>query len=257
MCIYLIIMREFYFEDKIQHFAIIGASPKNDINCKPFDYFMYSYAHVAAETYINVASHIEKLGNIEENYFYQFALEQIKENNNNIMRSTYPLACLQQILVRNDWNKNQQKKLWDGVVLRPTDIFWFNWLSQQIGYLLDIYHVELLPKQLADKQLPMCFTQEEDGSFRKIGSTNLSEGKMRGILEQRKVLQARIYHRDNTWHCFYFTYRGLAGKEPGMFGSTPHYHYISDKFGVSLEELKKRLEEGNMLSSKIHIQIKK
>lgn len=250
-------MREFYFEDKIEHFAIIGASPNNDINCKPFDYFKYTYADVVLRTYIKIASHIKELSNIEESYFYPFVLKQIDECNNNIMRSTYPSAYLQQILTHNEWNKHQQKKLWDGVILRPADVFWFNWLSQTVGYLLDIYHVELLPKTLADKRLPLCFTQEKDGSFRKIGSTNLTEGEMRGIIEQRKVLQVRIYHRDSTWHCFYFTYRGLAGEEPGTFGSIPHYHYISDKFGISLNELKKRLIDGNMPSSKIHIQIKK
>lgn len=250
-------MREFYFEDKVGHFSIIGASPHDDVNCKPLDYFTYNHAYVVARTFMQVASYKKDLSNIDERYFFEFALEQTKENNDRIQYSTYPQAGLQQILAHHEWDKHQQKKLWEGVVLSATDIWWFNWLAQEIGYLLDVFHIEIIPRVFQEKKLPMCFTQENDGRFRKIGTTDLSEGEMRGILEQRKVLQMRVYHRESIWHCFYFTHRGLAGKEPGTYGSVPHYHYISDKFGIPLVNLKKRFSEGKMPSSEIHIQIKK
>lgn len=249
-------MREFCFENKNENFSIIGASPKDDVNCRPLDYFTYSHAEIQAKTLMQIASQ-KKISDIDKKYFYKFALKQIEENNDMIRHSTYPLAGLQQILSYHEWNKHQQKKLWEGVVLSATDIWWLNWLAQEIGYLLDVFHIEIIPRVFQYKKLPMCFTQENDGSFRKIGTTDLSEGEMRGILEQRKVLQMRVYHRESTWHCFYFTHRGLAGKEPGTYGSVPHYHYISDKFGIPLVNLKKRFSEGKMPSSEIHIQIKK
>ena len=73
----------------------------------------------------------------------------------------------------------------------------------------------------------------------------------------RKVVQARIYHRNEHWHCFYFTFKGLAGLESGMMGAKPHYHYISDKSGISREELNKRISECDMPSSKVHIIIER
>ena len=34
-------MREFYFEDKEKSIIFTGMQPKDDINCDPYDYFMY------------------------------------------------------------------------------------------------------------------------------------------------------------------------------------------------------------------------
>ncbi len=99
----------------------------------------------------------------------------------------------------------------------------------------------------------MFFTHETDGSINRIGETDMSDGEMRGILEQRKVLQARVYHKGNIWHCFYFTFRGLAGAEPGVFGGVPHYHYLSDKYGISRDNLNKCIYSAKMPSSEVHI----
>lgn len=83
----------------------------------------------------------------------------------------------------------------------------------------------------------MVHNQNEDKNIETIGKTNMSEGEMRALLEQRKVIQARIYHKDPQWHCFYSTFKGLAGQEKGVMGMQPHYHYLSDKFGIEWDEL--------------------
>ena len=83
----------------------------------------------------------------------------------------------------------------------------------------------------------------------------MTEGEMRAMIEQRKVIQARIYHKGSTWHCFYFTYKGLAGEESGIMGSKPHYHYLSDKSGIKWDDLVSRIEDCDMPSSKVHIVI--
>lgn len=248
-------MREFYFEDKSRCRFFIGSQPKDDINCNPFDYFLYNYAHTLANLHLQIATHHGNGKNLQTDIFYHLALEEVKEYTDNIMYSTYPHIKLQQILSHTEWNKKQQERLWKGVILQPSDFLWFNWLAQEIGYLLDIYHIQLIPKVFDNKKKPMFFTHETDGSINRIGETDMSDGEMRGILEQRKVLQARVYHKGNIWHCFYFTFRGLAGAEPGVFGGVPHYHYLSDKYGISRDNLNECIYSAKMPSSEVHIQI--
>lgn len=90
-----------------------------------------------------------------------------------------------------------------------------------------------------------------------IGATEMSDGELRALLEQRKVVQARVYHKDNHWHCFYFTFKGLAGLESGVMGSKPHYHYLSDKSGIAWDELIQRIKDCDMPTSKVHIIIER
>ena len=77
------------------------------------------------------------------------------------------------------------------------------------------------------------------------------------MLEQRKVVPARVFHKGEHWHCFYYTYKGFAGLEPGIMGKQPHYHYISDKSGISRMELERCIKECEMPTSKVHIVIKR
>jgi Zn-finger nucleic acid-binding protein len=108
----------------------------------------------------------------------------------------------------------------------------------------------VLKERFSEKQTPNCFLKKDNGEIETIGKTDMSDGELKALLEQRKVVQARIYHRNEHWHCFYFMFKGLAGLESGMMGAKPHYHYISDKSGISREELNKRISECDMPSSK-------
>ena len=123
------------------------------------------------------------------------------------------------------------------MVLTPVDILWLNKNAQELGYLLDIYHEETYPVKFDEKQKPVVFNQNDDKTIETIGKTSMTEGEMRALLEQRKVIQARVYHKDSHWHCFYFTFKGLAGQEKGVMGMQPHYHYISDKSGIEWDDL--------------------
>ncbi len=87
-----------------------------------------------------------------------------------------------------------------------------------------------------------------------MGETNMSVGQMKAYLDQRKVVQTRIYHRGDIWHCFYYTYRGFDGREGNR---PPHFHYLSDKWGITREELLRRIQANIHPSSKVHIWIKR
>lgn len=125
-----------------------------------------------------------------------------------------------------------------------------------MGYLLDIYHEETYPAKFYEKKRPVAYSKDEDGSIDTIGPTEMSDGEMKALLEERKVVQARVYHKGEHWHCFYFTFKGIAGKETGEMGAKPHHHYLSDKSGITWETLMQRIKECNMPTSKVHIFVK-
>ena len=186
--------------------------------------------------------------------FYQSALAETKEEMNYIMRTTYPNAKFQQLLANKELDKDKQVSMWKGVSMSGSDLFWWNWLAQGIGYLLDIYHVETAPSVYDEKQKPMMYMERKDGEVDVMGETNMSKGQMKAYLDQRKVVQTRIYHKGDSWHCFYYTFRGFDGREGNR---PPHFHYLSDKWGITREELLKRIQENNPPSSKVHIWIKR
>ena len=248
-------MREFYFEDKVKKVIYSGMVPHNDKNCRPLDYFIYNHAYIQAKLRIQVMRlKGESIGSIED-FVYQHTLIQTKDLTEKILHSTLPDIKLQQILAHVEYSKNQQEKLWEGTTLKFSDLLWFNKFAQETGYLMDVYHIETHPSVYDAKKHPLVFSEKKDGTIETIGETTMSNGEMRGLLHDRKVVQARIYHRESTWHCFYFTFRGLAGEESGKYGKKPHYHYLSDKYGLTWQTLENRIKSCDMPSSNVHIVI--
>lgn len=171
------------------------------------------------------------------------------------LANSKPHPAIHQLFFDESLSHKEQIKLLKDVTLTPTDILWLNKEAQDAGFLMDIYHEEKYPEKFDEKKHPLLFQKKEDGSIEKMGSTDMTEGEMRALLEQRKVIQARVYHKESIWHCFYFTFKGLAGEESGITGSKPHYHYLSDKSGVKWDDLVSRIKDCDMPSSKVHIVI--
>lgn len=230
--------------------------PSKDVNCPPFDYFRFSYAELSFKIFseqVKAQCPID----IPEEFVRNFVLNQVDENLNNMLSSSLLKPEIHQLLSNNSLLSKEQERLLKGMVLTPVDILWLNKDAQELGYLLDIYHKEKYPVKFDEKQQPIVFNQNDDGSIDYIGKTDMSEGEMRALLEQRKVIQARIYHKGSHWHCFYFTYKGLVGQEKGEMGSKSHYHYISDKSGMTWDELIDCIKKCKMPTSKGHIIIKR
>lgn len=245
-------MREFYFEDKENSKFVTGILPKDDINCDPYDYFIYLYAEALANLRINLARNEEKANVLDESLIRDVTLSEIKWKNEEILAHSHLNKKLKQILDDVELTKSEQKKILRDITINGADILWFNKKAQELGYKLDIYHLETIPSVYDHKQKPVLFMEHKDGVVEKIGETNMSDGQLKAILDQRKVIQARIYHKDSIWHCFYYTFRGLNGQEPGDLGSKPHYHYLSNKFGMSIEDLLERIKLNNAPSG-VHV----
>ena len=230
--------------------------PSNDINCKPLDYFRFGQAYNSANVFQDILK-IKCPIPIPDNIVRDFVLQQIDDLILEKLSKSKPNSAIHQLITNETMSYKEQNKMLKDIVLTPTDILWLNKEFQDAGYLLDIYHEEQYPDKFKEKKHPILYRQKEDSTIEKMGSTDMTEGEMRALLEQRKVIQARIYHKDCIWHCFYFTYRGISGEENGIMGSKPHYHYISDKSGITMENLIKRIKTCDMPASKVHIVIDK
>ena len=194
---------------------------------------------------------------IPDEYVREYVLKQTDKMIAEKLTNSTPNPAIHQLITDDKLSNKDQNKLLKNVTLTPIDIMWLNKEAQDLGYLMDIYHEEKYPEKFNEKKHPMLFQKKKDGSIEKMGTTDMTEGEMRAMLEQRKVVQARIYHKGSTWHCFYFTYKGLAGEESGIMGSKPHYHYLSDKSGIKRDNLVNRIKDCDMPSSKVHIVIER
>ena len=249
-------MQQFYFEDRERGHMIVGIRAHDDKNVKPYDYYVYWQALSMANRYTQIfknSGHAEWRDNEMVDKIAMFKTEEFFEE---MLRASLPDARLIQILSHNEWSKKQQVRLWRNMELSTADLLWFNWLAQQIGYLLDVTIVETNPKVFDDKQFPIVYQELADGRIDKIGETNMSDGEMRALLRQRRVQNVRIYHKGDVWHCFYGTYKGINGEEPGPNGSRPHCHYVSNKWGIKREDLLQRIRDNNMPSS-VHVFLKR
>ena len=249
-------MREFYFKDKNTNIAFRGFEPTTDTDCPPFDYFRLGHAYNAANLFQDVLK-IKCPISIPDDLVRQFVLQKTDEMITQMLSNSAPHPAIHQLLTDDTLSHKEQERLLKDVILKPTDILWLNKEAQDFGYLLDIYHEEKYPEKFNEKRHPLLFHRKEDGTIEKMGTTDMTEGEMRALLEQRKVIQARVYHKNSNWHCFYFTFKGLAGEENGFMGSKSHYHYLSNKSGIVWNDLMKRINDCNMPSSKIHIVIER
>ena len=248
-------MQEFYIKDNVHDIAFRGVKPTHELNCLPLDFCKYPHAELMYGIYKETLKYTCPIS-IPEDVVRKFVLEKVEEQIDTMLASTTLKPEIQTLLSDNNLSSKDQERLLKGVVLNPYDILWLNKYAQDLGYLLDVYQQERYPEKFDEKQMPIVINQNDD-KIESIGKTDMSEGEMRALLEQRKVVHAKIYHKDYHWHCFYFTYKGLSGLEGGKYGSQPHYHYISDKSGITLKALLNAIKRCDMPSSNVHIIIQR
>lgn len=94
-----------------------------------------------------------------------------------------------------------------------------------------------------------------NGKVHKIGNTTLTDGQLKQAIEERKVIVSKFLDNGSEWHCLFLTYNSLKGKETWKNGQ-PHYHYISNKFGIPREKVVEQLKSKNYnLGSLPHIDL--
>lgn len=247
-------MREFFLKDKKTNVAYRGFYPTTDLDCLPFDYFRLGHVYNASNM-LQDELKVKCPISIPDDLVRKYVLKQTDDMISEMLSNSVPNSAIHQLMTDETLSNKDRNKLLKGVMLTPIDFLWLNKEAQDEGYLMDIYHEEKYPKKFDEKKHPLLFHKMKDGTIEKMGATDMTEGEMRALLEQRKVIQARIYHKGSTWHCFYFTYKGLAGEESGIMGSKSHYHYLSDKSGITWDDLVSRIKDCDMPTSDVHVVI--
>lgn len=120
------------------------------------------------------------------------------------------------------------------------------------GYTMSKFRTEHLAKNVDETKLPKLIHIQNDGSVKTVGYSPLTEGQLRNVITQRKVIVAHFLHKGNEWHCFFQTEKSMKGEEKWKEGQ-PHIHYLSDKWGVTLEDTIQRIKDGHYPSTSVHI----
>ncbi len=148
--------------------------------------------------------------------------------------------------------KGDQEKLLKGVVLTPDNLMAFLIRAyEEFGYTLSSYSSEHAAKGVDTSKMPLAYEVKEDGNVSVYGNTELSKGQLRQAIEQRRVKVGKFLDNGEQWHCFFTTFRSLRGEETWLGEKQPHYHYISNFFGIDrakvIEEIKsERYSLGNL-----------
>lgn len=126
-------------------------------------------------------------------------------------------------------NKKKQesilsKETYDSFKL--TAIIYKAW--EEYNFTFSFYRFEKKPAVYNNKKFPDLYHLQSDNSLNIIGSTDLSDGQLRGALKERNVIVASFLDNGKIWHCFFHTYNSINGVE---VGGQPHMHYISSAFG--------------------------
>jgi len=152
-------------------------------------------------------------------------------------------------------NKRDQIRLLKGVTFSIDEIIALSFKAYtDFGYLYSRYFFEVVPNGFEGRILPHFYGIKDDGTIDKNGPTDLSDGELRHIIENRKVVVSQFLEKDDVWHCFFITYRSIAGKENWKNGQT-HYHYISSAFNVTKDDFIESMRSGKYLSTPVHIDL--
>lgn len=151
--------------------------------------------------------------------------------------------------------KKDQISLLKGLSINPDQLIALIFKSfKEHNYLYSRYRFENLPKDLTDKRKPKIADISKEDAVNIIGDTDLTEGQVKRMINERKVIIAHFLDRGDEWHCFFITYNSIGGKENHKDGQ-PHFHYISSAFGIKRDDFIKSMESGNYKSTSVHIDL--
>lgn len=141
--------------------------------------------------------------------------------------------------------KKEQEKLLKGLELDPDILmaFLFKAYSKH-GFLFSQYRVEIPQKGIELSKMPVAYEVTEENGVEKFGATEYSDGQLTQAINHRKVIISKFVEKDDRWHCFFTNYNSLNGGETWLGEKQPHFHYISDSFGFTKEQVITELSSG-------------
>lgn len=189
-----------------------------------------------------------------EPYILREANKEWQKKHNEINQTTIPQKFTTLLTTTK---KREQIKLLKNSSITPEQLIaliFKGWT--EYGYSFSQYVSEMPHNGLDVTKMPIL-VEIKKNNVRKVGSTSMTDGQLKQAIEHRKVMVAKFLDKQNEWHCFFLTYESLKGKESWKNG-TPHYHYISDKFGLTRQNVLEQLKSCNYsLGSLPHISLLK
>ncbi len=133
--------------------------------------------------------------------------------------------------------KYEQENLLKGQILTPDILMGLLIKAEEQGFTISQYSSEYSQKGFDFSKMPFAFQVKENGEVQTYGETELSDGQLKQAIEHRKVTIAKILDKGDEWHCFIVTFKSLRGEETWLGEKQPHYHYISNAFGIHRTEV--------------------
>lgn len=152
--------------------------------------------------------------------------------------------------------KSEQEALLKGIAINPDILMGLLIFAEQQGYTMSQYSSEFSQKGVDISKMPLAYVVQEDGQVKVLGESEMSDGQLRQAIEHRKVKVAKFLDRGDDWHCFFATYKSLRGEETWLGQKQPHFHYISNAFGIQREKVVAQLKsEEYKLGNLPHIKL--
>jgi len=245
-------MKYFKIPDKNNsHYHIFEAS---DVEfCDPIKY----YANIFIKTNTVLSSEFisHKLpipSDVINNYSRKHAILEWDNMLNKFLQTDVPKNFF---LILQSQTKNEQINLLKGQCLHSNQKIPFIFKSfRDYHFLFSQYKFEHLSNDIDSLELPTVI-DITNKTICKIGDSSLSDGQLKHAINYRHIVVSKFLDNGNNWHCFFLTFKSLKGNE-GWKNGQPHFHYISDKFGISRENVLKEFKSKNYrLGSLPHIDL--
>jgi hypothetical protein len=220
------------------HYFVSSSEDFNQIN--PIDYYadIHISIRILLEREILIAKKPPVTLKAMEAFLYKRALHEWGIELEKMLKVSVPENF---ILLLTSESKKEQVRLLKDQSLTPEQLSSFlikAYLNH--GYLLSQFSREHLHNGLENVKLPTVIHIDGE-NVRKVGDTLLTDGQLTQLIKHRKVVVVKFLDNGTNWHCFFLTYKSISGKESWKNGQ-PHFHYISDKFGITREKVEESLK---------------
>jgi hypothetical protein len=187
---------------------------------------------------------------LSQEFFFKRALEQWNERYVEIKATKVPENFLKLLDAKS---KKEQVKLLLGQCINPDELIAFIFKAWEEGFSFSQYTTEHHHKGLDTSKLPKLI-HLKNKEIKTVGKTDLSDGQLRQVIEQRKVTVAKFFDKGQDWHCLFLTFNSIVGKESWK-GGQAHLHYISSKYNITREQAVNGFKNGNYPSTSVHIDL--
>lgn len=154
-------------------------------------------------------------------------------------------------LLSSDLSKKEQISLLKGATLTPQQFQLLFFEAEAQGYKLNVYHLNKIANQDRDGY-PTIAEELPSGEIIKSKDTDWSDNQIKTLISQSNRFTAKVFIKGDLWHCFYATKKGLYKQE---HYACSHYHYISNKWGISLSTFIQSFKSGKCKTSSVHINL--